>query len=162
MTKLTLHFLMKRGDCMIDKQKSEAISYLVQGGISKGDIAKMVGVSERSLYRWLNDEEFKAELQKQAEVFEKQVIKESQTLLRGQLSTSIKGIVEIANDNSNKEETRLKAYQYLVDRVLGNTTTKIEQEVNEKKDAAKVDIESTLKAIKEKNKVVKLPTEKAE
>ena len=146
---------------MIDKQKSEAISYLVQGGISKGDIAKMVGVSERSLYRWLNDEEFKAELQKQAEVFEKQVIKESQTLLRGQLSTSIKGIVEIANDNSNKEETRLKAYQYLVDRVLGNTTTKIEQEVNEKKDAAKVDIESTLKAIKEKNKVVKLPTEKA-
>lgn len=147
---------------MIDKQKSEAISYLVQGGISKGDIAKMVGVSERSLYRWLNDEEFKAELQKQAEVFEKQVIKESQTLLRGQLSTSIKGIVEIANDNSNKEETRLKAYQYLVDRVLGNTTTKIEQEVNEKKDAAKVDIESTLKAIKEKNKVVKLPTEKAE
>ena len=153
---------MKRGDCMIDKQKSEAITYLVQGGISKGDIAKMVGVSERSLYRWLNDEEFKAELQKQAEVFEKQVIKESQTLLRGQLSTSIKGIVEIANDNSNKEETRLKAYQYLVDRVLGNTTTKIEQEVNEKKDAAKVDIESTLKAIKEKNKVVKLPTEKAE
>ena len=147
---------------MIDKQKSEAISYLVQGGISKGDIAKMVGVSERSLYRWLNDEEFKAELQKQAEVFEKQVIKESQTLLRGQLSTSIKGIVEIANDNSNKEETRLKAYQYLVDRVLGNTTTKIEQEVNEKKLDAKVDIESTLKAIKEKNKVVKLPTEKAE
>ena len=147
---------------MIDKQKSEAITYLVQGGISKGDIAKMVGVSERSLYRWLNDEEFKAELQKQAEVFEKQVIKESQTLLRGQLSTSIKGIVEIANDNSNKEETRLKAYQYLVDRVLGNTTTKIEQEVNEKKDAAKVDIESTLKAIKNKNNVVKLPTEKAE
>ena len=153
---------MKRGDCMIDKQKSEAISYLVQGGISKGDIAKMVGVSERSLYRWLNDEEFKAELQKQAEVFEKQVIKESQTLLRGQLSTSIKGIVEIANNNDNKEETRLKAYQYLVDRVLGNTTTKIEQEVNEKKSDAKVDIESTLKAIKEKNKVVKLPTEKAE
>ena len=147
---------------MIDKQKSEAISYLVQGGISKGDIAKMVGVSERSLYRWLNDEEFKAELQKQAEVFEKQVIKESQTLLRGQLSTSIKGIVEIANNNDNKEETRLKAYQYLVDRVLGNTTTKIEQEVNEKKTDAKVDIESTLKAIKEKNKVVKLPTEKAE
>ena len=147
---------------MIDKQKSEAISYLVQGGISKGDIAKMVGVSERSLYRWLNDEEFKAELQKQAEVFEKQVIKESQTLLRGQLSTSIKGIVEIANDNSNKEETRLKAYQYLVDRVLGNTTTKIEQEVNEKKDAAKVDIESTLKAIKNKNNVVELPIEKAE
>ena len=147
---------------MIDKQKSEAITYLVQGRISKGDIAKMVGVSERSLYRWLNDEEFKAELQKQAEVFEKQVIKESQTLLRGQLSTSIKGIVEIANNNDNKEETRLKAYQYLVDRVLGNTTTKIEQEVNEKKDAIKVDIESTLKAIKEKNKVVKLPTEKAE
>ena len=147
---------------MIDKQKSEAITYLVQGGISKGDIAKMVGVSERSLYRWLNDEEFKAELQKQAEVFEKQVIKESQTLLRGQLSTSIKGIVEIANNNDNKEETRLKAYQYLVDRVLGNTTTKIEQEVNEKKLDTKVDIESTLKAIKEKNKVVKLPTEKAE
>ena len=153
---------MKRGECMIDKQKSEAITYLVQGRISKGDIAKMVGVSERSLYRWLNDEEFKAELQKQAEVFEKQVIKESQTLLRGQLSTSIKGIVEIANNNDNKEETRLKAYQYLVDRVLGNTTTKIEQEVNEKKTDAKVDIESTLKAIKEKNKVVKLPTEKAE
>ena len=153
---------MKRGEGKINKQKSETISYLVQGGISKGDIAKMVGVSERSLYRWLNDEEFKAELQKQAEVFEKQVIKESQTLLRGQLSTSIKGIVEIANNNDNKEETRLKAYQYLVDRVLGNTTTKIEQEVNEKKSDTKVDIESTLKAIKENNKVVKIPTEKAE
>ena len=94
---------------------------------------------------------------------EKQVIKESQTLLRGQLSTSIKGIVEIANDNSNKEETRLKAYQYLVDRVLGNTTTKIEQNTdNSNKENTKVDIESTLKAIKNKNNVVELPIEKAE
>ena len=46
--------------------------------------------------------------------------------------------------------------------MLGNTTTKIEQNTdNSNKENTKVDIESTLKAIKNKNNVVELPTEKA-
>ena len=113
--------------------------------------------------KWKNhNEEFKAELDKCTRDFESNLISEANGVLKRVLGKSIDNIVYIANDKDEKSDTRLKANQYLIDRVLGNTTTKIEQEVNEKKDAAKVDIESTLKAIKNKNNVVELPTEKAE
>ncbi|MBZ5745632.1 phBC6A51 family helix-turn-helix protein, partial [Clostridium butyricum] len=45
---------------LIYKQKSEAINYLVEGLKTREEIAKIIGVGERTLYRWLKDTEFKA------------------------------------------------------------------------------------------------------
>ena len=148
---------------MLTQQQVECIERLCAGTKTMAQIAKEIGCSRETISKWKNhNEEFKAELHKRSHDFESNLIDEAQSLLKRKLGVAIDNILEIATSDSVKEETRLKANQYLVDRVLGNTTTKIEQEVNEKKEDAKVDIESTLKAIKEKNKVVKLPTEKAE
>ena len=138
---------------MIDKQKSEAINYLVEGLKTREEIAKIIGVGERTLYRWLKDTEFKAECQKRAELFENDLLRESQSLLKHKLGSAIDNIVEIANNPKTKEETRLKANQYLVDRVLGNTTTKIEQSnEGDNKDKQPVDIDKVLENIKEQTK----------
>lgn len=138
---------------MIDKQKSEAINYLVEGLKTREEIAKIIGVGERTLYRWLKDTEFKAECQKRAELFENDLLRESQSLLKHKLGNAIDNIVEIANNPKIKEETRLKANQYLVDRVLGNTTTKIEQSnEGDNKDKQPVDIDKVLENIKEQTK----------
>ncbi|BBK77329.1 hypothetical protein CBU03nite_40300 [Clostridium butyricum] len=138
---------------MIDKQKSEAINYLVEGLKTREEIAKIIGVGERTLYRWLKDTEFKAECQKRAELFENDLLRESQSLLKHKLGSAIDNIVEIANNPKIKEETRLKANQYLVDRVLGNTTTKIEQNnKGDNKDKQPVDIDKVLENIKEQTK----------
>lgn len=138
---------------MIDKQKSEAINYLVEGLKTREEIAKIIGVGERTLYRWLKDTEFKAECQKRAELFENDLLRESQSLLKHKLGNAIDNIVEIANNPKTKEETRLRANQYLVDRVLGNTTTKIEQSnEGDNKDKQPVDIDKVLENIKEQTK----------
>ncbi|MDU3581143.1 MAG: phBC6A51 family helix-turn-helix protein [Clostridium butyricum] len=138
---------------MIDKQKSEAINYLVEGLKTREEIAKIIGVGERTLYRWLKDTEFKAECQKRSELFENDLLRESQSLLKHKLGNAIDNIVEIANNPKIKEETRLKANQYLVDRVLGNTTTKIEQNnEGDNKDKQPVDIDKVLENIKEQTK----------
>lgn len=138
---------------LIDKQKSEAINYLVEGLKTREEIAKIIGVGERTLYRWLKDTEFKAECQKRAELFENDLLRESQSLLKHKLGSAIDNIVEIANNPKIKEETRLKANQYLVDRVLGNTTTKIEQSnEGDNKDKQPVDIDKVLENIKEQTK----------
>ncbi|MCQ2016790.1 phBC6A51 family helix-turn-helix protein [Clostridium butyricum] len=138
---------------MIDKQKSEAINYLVEGLKTREEIAKIIGVGERTLYRWLKDTEFKAECQKRAELFENDLLRESQSILKHKLGSAIDNIVEIANNPKIKEETRLKANQYLVDRVLGNTTTKIEQSnEGDNKDKQPVDIDKVLENIKEQTK----------
>ncbi|MBZ5748562.1 phBC6A51 family helix-turn-helix protein, partial [Clostridium butyricum] len=135
------------------KQKSEAINYLVEGLKTREEIAKIIGVGERTLYRWLKDTEFKAECQKRAELFENDLLRESQSLLKHKLGSAIDNIVEIANNPKIKEETRLKANQYLVDRVLGNTTTKIEQNnKGDNKDKQPVDIDKVLENIKEQTK----------
>ncbi|NFB69556.1 hypothetical protein EXN19_07305 [Clostridium butyricum] len=138
---------------LIDKQKSEAINYLVEGLKTREEIAKIIGVGERTLYRWLKDTEFKAECQKRAELFENDLLRESQSILKHKLGSAIDNIVEIANNPKIKEETRLKANQYLVDRVLGNTTTKIEQSnEGDNKDKQPVDIDKVLENIKEQTK----------
>lgn len=138
---------------LIDKQKSEAINYLVEGLKTREEIAKIIGVGERTLYRWLKDTEFKAECQKRSELFENDLLRESQSLLKHKLGNAIDNIVEIANNPKIKEETRLKANQYLVDRVLGNTTTKIEQNnEGDNKDKQPVDIDKVLENIKEQTK----------
>ena len=149
---------------MLTQQQVECIERLCAGTKTMAQIAKEIGCSRETISKWKNhNEEFKAELHKRSHDFESNLIDEAQSLLKRKLGVAIDNIVEIANDKSEKAETRLKANQYLVDRVLGNTTTKIEQNTDDgNKENTKVDIESTLKAIKNKNNVVELPTEKAE
>ena len=145
---------------MLTEQQRECIDQLCIGTKTIQEIAKDIGCRRETISRWKNqDEEFKAELNKRSHDFENGLIDEAQTLLKRKLGIAIDNILTIANDSTVKEETRLKANQYLVDRVLGNTTTKIEQSNNDDNNTKDIkDIDSMLKEIDNKeNNVIDLP-----
>ena len=56
----------------ITKRHEEAIGLLIDGELSKEDIAKSVRVSRSTLYRWLEDEDFTAEYEYRLEEIERQ------------------------------------------------------------------------------------------
>lgn len=149
---------------MLTNQQIECIELLCLGTKNTIEIAKEIGCTRETVSKWKNrNEEFKAELYKRSHAMETGLIKEAQSLLKRKLGVSVANILEIANSKEVKEETRLKANQYIVDRVLGNTTTKAEiVETKEKEDNGKIDIEKELLNIQKNNKMVKLPLKVAE
>ena len=148
---------------MLTQQQRECLEMLIVGTKTTTEIAKEIGVSRETVSKWKNrNEEFKRELDKRSHLFESGLIDEAQSLLKRKLGVAVANIVEIANDPKTKEETRLKANQYLVDRVLGNTTTKIEQAVDKKEDNKQdvADIDDMLAEIEADN-VIDLEEKKA-
>lgn len=139
-----------------DKQ-NEAIDLLILGTVSKLDIAKRINVAEKTIYNWLNKEEFKAELQKRTDNFNNIRNDEAKNKLSSMLDMALNNIAEIAQDRSHPK--CFESNKYIIDRNLGNTTTKIEQsnsDDNNNKDIK--DIDSMLKEIDNKeNNVIDLP-----
>ena len=138
---------------MLTEQQRECIELLCIGTKSDQQIAKEIGCARETVSRWKNgNEEFKRELHKRSHLFESGLIDEAQSFLKRKLGVAVANIVEIANDKTEKAETRLKANQYLVDRVLGNTTTKIEQSSDDKNhDKKPVNIDEVLENIKKQS-----------
>ncbi|WP_294405307.1 hypothetical protein [uncultured Clostridium sp.] len=138
---------------MLTEQQRECIELLCIGTKTDQQIAKEIGCARETVSRWKNgNEEFKRELHKRSHLFESGLIDEAQSLLKRKLGVAVANIVEIANDKTEKAETRLKANQYLVDRVLGNTTTKIEQSGDDKSNEKKpVNIDEVLENIKKQS-----------
>lgn len=143
---------------LTDKQ-NETIDLLMLGNLSKGQIAKSVGIAEKTVYNWLNNnEEFKAELQKRTDVFNNTRMADGKNKLATYLDMAINNIVEMANDKSNTK--CYDANRYIIDRNLGNTTTKIEQTNTDPNGNSKdiKDIDSMLQEIDNKeNNVINLP-----
>ncbi|APF23017.1 hypothetical protein [Clostridium butyricum] len=130
---------------MLTQQQIECIDMLCVGTKTISQIAKEAGCARETLSRWKNgDEEFKAELYKRSHAFETGLLTDVQSLLKRKLGINI---FDIANNPKTKEETRLKANQYLVDRVLGNTTTKIETAPETKEDNAVEDIDNIIASL---------------
>lgn len=144
---------------LTDKQ-SEVIDLLIIGNLSKGQIAKTIGIAEKTVYNWLNNnEEFKAELQKRTDVFNNTRITEGKNKLATYLDMAINNIVEMANDKDSSKQ--YDANKYLIDRILGNTTTKIEQsntDTTGNKDIK--DIDSMLQEIDNKENIIDLDFKK--
>ncbi len=93
---------------MLTEQQRECIEQLSIGTKTIQQIAKEIGCDRRTISRWKNnDEEFKAELDKQSHLFESGLIDEAQSLLKRTLGQAVGNIIEIANNPKNKEETRL-------------------------------------------------------
>lgn len=107
---------------MLSENKVRAIHMLVENKHTKVNIAKMLGISRQTLYSWLDDDEFKAELDRVVHVI--QIYGENQ--IKANIDRYLDNIHRLAH-SAESEKTRLDANQYLVDRVLGKTTTKVEE-----------------------------------
>lgn len=106
---------------MIDDKKILAIELLADGELTKVEIAKKVGISRQTLYNYLDNDEFMAELDKRLQGRKSFV----QKMIDGKLEFVIDKLYELASDNSNKR-VQAQVLQYLADRSLGKTTSKVE------------------------------------
>jgi predicted DNA-binding protein YlxM (UPF0122 family) len=110
---------------ILTEQQKECINLLVLGTMSKLQIASSIGCSEKTIYNWINNNvEFRENLQKCSDLFAESKILDAKNKLSTHLDMAIANIVEIANDKSNSKQ--YEANKYIIDRNLGNTTTKVE------------------------------------
>lgn len=110
---------------MLDDRKLLAIELLADGELTKVDIAEKVGCSRTAIYLWMDNDEFKAELDKR--LHNRKVF--VQKKIDGKLDFIMDKLYELANDDSNKR-VQAQVLQYLADRSLGKTTTKLELDSN--------------------------------
>lgn len=119
---------------MIDERKEMAITNLLKGE-QITDVAKLVGVCRQTIYDWLENEEFKAELDRRR----RDIVTQGNNLILNELCTYVRELKRIALCGKS-EKVRADTAQYLVDRVLGKTTTKLEVTDKDNQDAIDKDI----------------------
>ena len=98
---------------------------LIIQGETISDSAKKMKGSRGTIYNWLDDENFKADLNKQ-----RQEIKDaSKERINANIGIYIGELHKIAT-TSQSEKARIEASVYLLNRVLG-TPTKVQQDITE-------------------------------
>ena len=121
------------------------------------EIAKLLGASRQSIYNWLDDDVFKAELNKQRQEIKKQ----GQDKILSKFDIYLNKIHDIAL-NSPSDNVKLNALEFLVEHVLGKATSKIEQTTKEEtKNNKQEDIDDLLKELEEDHIIIKKPNSKA-
>lgn len=129
---------------MLKENQIEAIDYLVAGGHTKSEIAKIVGIGERTLYNWLNNDEFKAEMHRRADIFKTTVKGEAQAYMLNKIGQAMKNIVDISN-NGDSEKVRLEASIWMYESILGKAPRRIEQSItDQRKDNTTVNIDDII------------------
>ncbi|MEG0133541.1 MAG: helix-turn-helix domain-containing protein [Clostridium sp.] len=120
----------------------EAISYLLEGK-NTSEVAKLCNVSRTAIYNWLSDSNFKAALEKR-----KQEIKTTaDKKLAGRLEGYLDELHKIATTGKTEKERRA-ACEYLVDRVLGKSTTKVADVSEDENKDEDFDIDSMIENLK--------------
>ena len=129
---------------MLTENQIQAIDYLLSGTLTKADIAKRVGISTRTLYRWEKDEEFKAELDKCRNHFKNKatnrIVNETNSLVDVMLDLAYK---------SSDQRVKYNATKYLLDRSLG-VPTAAKEDISDSGNSDKKELEDikNLKVIK--------------
>ena len=120
---------------MLDDKRLLAIQLLIDNKLNKTEIAQKCERSRQWLYDILEEEEVKKELDsalQRIKLFGEQTLKSN-------LSDSIANVVYLAN-NANSEKIKLEANTYLIDRVLGKPTSKVDMQSENKEDTNQVDV----------------------
>ncbi|KFX56150.1 helix-turn-helix domain-containing protein [Clostridium botulinum] len=143
---------------IITDKHIQAINLILMGNLTNANIAKTVGVSEKTIYNWLDNKDFKVELQKRTDELNSQQTEEGRRQILGLLPLAISNIAEIMADKDNPKF--FETNKYIVDRNLGNTTTKIEQSSTGDNNKTPVSITDMLEQV-QKDNVIELPKDKA-
>lgn len=105
----------------IDERKEKFITLMLLG-LPFTEISKKVGVARQTLYEWIKLPDVKTEADRRRQ----EIVKQGNNYILSELRTNIDIVREIANDKDALSRDRLNASTYLIDRIMGKTTTKIE------------------------------------
>lgn len=100
----------------INEIQSNVIDLILEGH-KMTEIAKETGIYRSQLYRWLDKEEFKAELESRRA----QLRKSAKDKITGQVNSLADEMLKLAM-NSTDPRVKLQAIKYLMDRALGIPT----------------------------------------
>ena len=103
---------------LLNQKHLDAIEELMKGE-NISNIAKKLKVSRASIYNWLDDEEFKLELDKRKQIISRNALNR----VNIKVNEYLEGIEKIAKTTDN-DNTALTAYGMLLDRALGKATAK--------------------------------------
>lgn len=123
---------------LLNQKHLDAIEELMKGE-NISNVAKKIGVSRNSIYNWLDDEEFKRELDKRKQAISKRALDR----VNIKVNEYLEGIEKIAKTTDN-DNTALTAYGMLLDRALGKATAKQEIELSNTDNNADIDLDSLL------------------
>ena len=103
---------------LLNQKHLDAIEELMKGE-NISNIAKKLKISRASIYNWLDDEEFKLELDKRKQIISRNALNR----VNIKVNEYLEGIEKIAKTTDN-DNTALTAYGMLLDRALGKATAK--------------------------------------
>ena len=119
----------------LTENQMACIELLVEGKLTKTDIAEKIGVSRKAIYYWLGLSEFKAELDKRVEVN----ISEGDKQIKLAFPRVVEELVNLALNPKTEVRTKNNACQYIINRVLGSPTNSTNLEVTDGDAAEKTD-----------------------
>ena len=123
---------------MLNNKQLQAISMLMDN-VQKSEIASKLGVSRTTLYKWIDNEEFKLELDRRRQEISKHALSD----LKGDTKQILEAVKELGY-KAESEAVRLSALNSLLDRILGKATAKQEIELSNTDNNADIDLDSLL------------------
>ena len=129
---------MKLGD-----KQYLAIKYILEGR-QMTDIANTLKISRSTLYNWLNDDEFSTEL----DTLRQEIQTSTKELVMNKIKLYVDELEELALNKETSSKVRADLLKYLINRVWGNTTTKVEVNKNSKENTDDVDLDDLVRTFK--------------
>ena len=114
---------------MLDERQIKAIELLIAGEETKTDIAKIIGISRQTLYSWMSDGEFIAEMDKRLQDIKTQ----AQKTFDARLDKAVNEYWKLAMTTTDVR-TKQIALSGWIDRCLGRATSRVEMSDNKEQD----------------------------
>ena len=109
----------------LTNQQQSAAGLLAIGTAEKQDIAKQIGVSRTTLWKWESKPEFVAEVDRLKREFKTQ----GENFLLGKVNMALQDIYNLSK-GAESEKVRLEALKYISDHALGKAVSKYELAVD--------------------------------
>ena len=121
-----------------------AIKWILEGR-QMTDIAKDIGISRSTLYNWLDDDEFKNEL----DTLRQDIQTSTKEHVMNKIKLYVDELEELALNKETSPKVRADLLKYMVNRVWGNTTTKVEVENSNENKNDNVNLDDLVESFKD-------------
>jgi len=114
---------------MLNEKQLKSIEMLIEG-VSKTQIAKDINVERKTIYRWLDNQEYITHLDKRTHNYKTSIQKDANRKLLNLTNYAIDELVKMSKDSENVEAKRKILFEIL-DRTLGKVTNSLDVNVAE-------------------------------
>lgn len=122
-------------------------------GATPTEISRELGVSRQAFYGWLKNKEFTSEVDR----FIQEIVTSAEKNMNSKVENYIHALEDIAF-TGRSEKNRTDALTYLLDRVLGKATTRVQDVTEDKEDGKK---EISWDNIEEEDNILELKKKKS-